>query len=612
MGATVRLLGLMVCAAMMGTCSGAPAQGQSAIQDATKEACPRPALESAASAPPEVRSRGGVLRVELAFRSDTDSNGQQRFCYIAADGSEAPTLRANPGDTVILLLRNEVQAASAKADPAAMPARMMMDHSRAAETAGDRSKADAACAGGAAMTVQYTNIHFHGLTIPPVCHQDDVLNTSIAPDSPAFEYRFRIPEDEEPGLYWYHPHVHGFSRFQVAGGASGALIVEGIARRDTDLADLPERILIVRDQALVNPNAPPSKNGIAEPPVVLDRDGDILNTGTGSGKPARDLSLNFVTVPYPDYPPAMIKMRPSQKEFWRVLNASSLSYLNLEVQFGTAAQPLGVVALDGAPLSAHGGGANQIVWMSHLGVPPGGRVEFVVKGPPAGVAASLVTRSVNTGPAGENDPNRPLARIETAADATEPAPAPSSAPSAPVATALGSPLTARADVEAHSARPWLGDVQPVRTRRLYFSETPQNPKDPNSPTTFFITVEGQTPRAFDPRSGIPNIVTHQGDVEDWIIENRTNEVHAFHIHQSHFVLMEWFGIPVNEPYLRDTINVPFWDGQSKQYPSVRLRMDFRDPNSVGTFPYHCHLLEHEDGGMMGLIRVEPAAKDGQK
>jgi FtsP/CotA-like multicopper oxidase with cupredoxin domain len=35
-------------------------------------------------------------------------------------------------------------------------------------------------------------------------------------------------------------------------------------------------------------------------------------------------------------------------------------------------------------------------------------------------------------------------------------------------------------------------------------------------------------------------------------------------------------------------------------------MDFRDPNAAGTFVYHCHLLEHEDGGMMGLIRVEPA------
>ena len=45
------------------------------------------------------------------------------------------------------------------------------------------------------------------------------------------------------------------------------------------------------------------------------------------------------------------------------------------------------------------------------------------------------------------------------------------------------------------------------------------------------------------------------------------------------------------------------------YPSVRLRMDFRDPNTIGTFPYHCHLLEHEDKGMMGSIRVEPAEVD---
>ena len=98
----------------------------------------------------------------------------------------------------------------------------------------------------------------------------------------------------------------------------------------------------------------------------------------------------------------------------------------------------------------------------------------------------------------------------------------------------------------------------------------------------------------------------QGDVEDWIIENRSTELHAFHIHQVHFMLLDYFGAPVNEPFLRDTINVPFYDGKTLQYPSVKIRLDFRDPNAVGTFVYHCHLLEHEDGGMMGLIRVEPA------
>jgi FtsP/CotA-like multicopper oxidase with cupredoxin domain len=100
---------------------------------------------------------------------------------------------------------------------------------------------------------------------------------------------------------------------------------------------------------------------------------------------------------------------------------------------------------------------------------------------------------------------------------------------------------------------------------------------------------------------------HQGDVEDWIIENRSTELHAFHIHQIHFLLMKYDGVPVDEPFLRDTINVPFWDGKSKTYPSVTLRMDFRNPDILGTFVYHCHLLEHEDGGMMGVIQVLPRA-----
>jgi FtsP/CotA-like multicopper oxidase with cupredoxin domain len=94
-------------------------------------------------------------------------------------------------------------------------------------------------------------------------------------------------------------------------------------------------------------------------------------------------------------------------------------------------------------------------------------------------------------------------------------------------------------------------------------------------------------------------------VEDWIIENRSTELHAFHIHQLHFALIELSGRVINEPLLRDTVNVPYFTDQMLQYPSVRLRMDFRDPNTVGTFVYHCHLLEHEDGGMMGTIRVDP-------
>jgi FtsP/CotA-like multicopper oxidase with cupredoxin domain len=232
-----------------------------------------------------------------------------------------------------------------------------------------------------------------------------------------------------------------------------------------------------------------------------------------------------------------------------------------------------------------------VTWVDHVGVPPGARVEFIVDGPPVGVPALFVTRTVDTGQGGENDPNRALVSMVATADAPEPR---SKLP------AVSKPLPA-------PALAWLGDVQPARVRHLYFSEKLQDPNDPNSATDFYITEEGKTPTAFDPTSAAPDIVVRQGDVEDWIIENRSTELHAFHIHQLHFMLLDWSGMPVNEPFLRDTVNVPYFKDRMLQYPSVRLRMDFRDPNTVGTFVYHCHLLEHEDGGMMGTVRVEPAS-----
>jgi FtsP/CotA-like multicopper oxidase with cupredoxin domain len=141
---------------------------------------------------------------------------------------------------------------------------------------------------------------------------------------------------------------------------------------------------------------------------------------------------------------------------------------------------------------------------------------------------------------------------------------------------------------------------------VYLSERPSDRNNPNSRTVFMLTIEGQPPIPFDPASKFPNMIVSNGDVEDWIIENRTQELHAFHIHQLHFLLIQSSGVPVDEPFLRDTVNVQYWDGKSSTYPSVKLRMDFRNPRIVGTFVYHCHLLEHEDGGMMGTIQVTPS------
>ena len=442
------------------------------------------------------------------------------------------------------------------------------------------------------MVASATNLHFHGLAIPALCHADETLKTLIEPADAPFEYRFTIPENQPTGLYWYHPHVHGISRFQLLGGASGALVVEGIERANRQLAGLPERVFVVRDENLLHPEAEPLGPSLATQVRMRDPEGDMLNTGTGEGKPAKDLSINYVPVPFPQYPPAVIRMKPSQRELWRVANASAITYLNLQVLFNSAPQPLGVVGLDGAPLAEGGEPARAMLKVSHLIVPPGGRVEFVVNGPAAGVDASLVTRGVDTGPLGENDPLRALATIAISPDAPEPR----------------TVLAANPAALAPAKEAWLGNVVPARERKLYFSERQENPNDPNSPTTFFVTVEGQTPAAFDPSSGVPNMVAQQGTVEDWTIENRTQEFHAFHIHQIHFLMTEWNGRKVDEPFLRDTVNLEYWDGKSATYPSLKLRMDFREPNAVGSLPYHCHLLEHQDGGMMGILRVEAAAK----
>jgi FtsP/CotA-like multicopper oxidase with cupredoxin domain len=576
-----------------------------AAQSSMPDVCPRPAIGSSVPEPEDLRSENGVLRVELAYRSFVDGNGQTRYCYTSENGGQAPTLRLNPGDELILSLKNELPGGSApRAEssaqlPTQIPSRLQAQ--LPAQLAGEGARGELMpgmsiqCA-GAEMTPLSTNLHFHGLTIPPVCHQDDVLNTMIQPGDPPFEYRFQIPSDEPPGLYWYHPHIHGFTKAQVLGGASGALIVEGIERANRDLAGLPERVLIIRDQDLLNPNAVPAKSGAAiVPPVTLDAEGDVMNTGTGTGKPAKDLSINYVPVPYPDYPPALIRMKPGERQLWRVLNASAITYLNLQVSYNGAAQALGVVALDGAPINENGMSGNRVIWQSHVGVPPGGRIEFTLKGPPVGVKGTLLSLSVNTGTGGENDPIRPLATIASSEQAPEPR---------SILSLNPAPLPPQTSV-------WLGDVKPVRTRKLFFSEKLQDPNDPNSPTTFYLTVDGETPKVFDPNSAIPDITVQQGDVEDWIIENRSLELHAFHIHQIHFILLQWYGLQVNEPFLRDTVNVPFWDGKAPVYPMVKLRMDFRDPNAVGTFVYHCHLLEHEDGGMMGLVRVEPRRRDPQ-
>ena len=510
---------------------------------------PRPSPGSVVVNPLDLYTNNGVLNVDLTLQNAVGSDGFMHYCYVyiyQGQQVEAPTLRLNPGDQLILSLTNNIQAPYDRYPPKISYAQrikdMHMDHMRKAGTPDDP------CDGGP-MGPSTTNLHFHGLNISPTCHQDEVIKTLIQSGDPAFQFNTQIPANDQPGMYWYHPHPHGFTTTQVNGGASGALIIEG----SNPLTDgLTEHVLVIRQQ-FQNPNSwLPGPNS---------------------------LTLNFQVVPPGHGPEPIIQAQPGKKEFWRVLNASTQAFLTLQILYGTTVQPLEVIALDGAPLATP---TNYTT----ISLPPAGRVEFIVPPLPAGQAGSFITLGYDTGPVGNPNPAQQIAKIQAATDGAQSKPA----SRRPAATPIGAKRFAGLKFQT-----------PTTQRSLYFSEETVGT---NGPTQYFITVKGQRPHVFhadDP----PAITTTIGAVEDWTIENRAGEAHAFHIHQLHFLVMAINGVPVPNPYLLDTITIPAWSG-SGPYPSVTLRMDFRDPNIAGTFVYHCHILDHEDGGMMAKIQVNPA------
>jgi len=515
----------------------------------TTQACPRFEPGSVVTEPVHLYSSAGVLRLDLTYQTRIDSFGNTLYCYMTPDGVESPTLHVKPGDRLIINFTNAVPADHSAHPMHAMPGMIVTG-----------SVSDQC--GAVVMDATSTNIHYHGTNTPPTCHQDEVIRTLVN-SGQSFQYDLQFPDDEPPGLYWYHPHVHGISEAAVQGGASGALIVDGIENINPAVVGLPQRTLIIRDNQV--PGAP---------------DDDQV--------PAWDISLNYIPVPWPNFTPAILPMKAGEKQFWRVANAGADTILDLQLTYDNKPQVLQLVALDGVPVGSQDGTATgTLVDVKHILLPPAARAEFIVVPPDANVHEALLkTLNVDTGPDGDVDPERPIARIQlTAADA------------APVLTT--GKQTGKPNKQRFQGLP---GAKVTATRTLFFWEEPSNPNDPDSEPNFFITVDGKTPVLFNPNNP-PAIVTTQGSVEDWTIENRTMETHAFHIHQIHFLQVGENRRPVKNGQYLDMINVPYWKGHGP-YPSVTIRMDFRGPD-IGDFVYHCHILEHEDNGMMAIIRVLP-------
>ena len=508
--------------------------------------CPRPAEGSDVQPPPDLFSAHGKLKLAFNYWTDLDSRNRTLFCFVTPDGMQSPTLHVNPGDTIEIALTNRVPL------PPNTGHGMLMN---------------VQC-GEKWMTLVSVNIHYHGTNTSPKCGHDESIRTLVN-SGQTFTYTLHIPADEPPGLYWYHPHVHGIASMAVQGGASGLIVVEGIENIQPAVAGLPQRLLILRDQPLAR------QGGHSHKP-----------------QPNWDISINYVPVPYPHYPPAIIKMQRGTTEFWRVSNSAANTIMDLQVKYDGKAQPLQIAAFDGVPTGSQDGKRQgTLITQRDILVPPAGRVEFLVAAPPAGVSkAQFVTRTIDGGPASDSNPARPIADIVTVD-------APAHLPRVPE----------RARPPGPQRFENILDAKVTAKRKLFFSETPAKNGDGRGAegTNFYITVDGTFRHIFNPNNP-PDITTNKGAVEDWVIENRSTEVHEFHIHQIHFLLLEINGkrVPKEQQQWYDTFQVPYWDGISGTYPSIKVRMDFRGA-VIGDFVYHCHILDHEDAGMMAIIRVLP-------
>jgi FtsP/CotA-like multicopper oxidase with cupredoxin domain len=415
-----------------------------------------------------------VLPVTLTAQRSTIRIGGKQAEAEVYDGSYAPpTLRVHPGDVIRLRLVNQLD--------------------------------------------QPTNLHTHGLHVSPAGNSDNVFLTVAPGHSQDFE--FRIPANHPSGLFWYHPHTHGFSNEQVRNGMSGALIVEGLLDSFPALHGIKERVLLLKDIQL--------------------EDGKVANRGIGDHTIR---TVNGLVNP-------TVELRPGETELWRIGNVGANLYYRLRLD----GHQLYQVARDGNRLA-------RVVPADEILLPPGGRIEVLIQPDRQGTYV-LRTLAMNTGPSGNQYPGAELVTMQVG----------------------GKALTPRAVPGA------LLPVDDLRgkvtgTRTIVLSEGEVGSKD-----VFYVNGKPFDPNRVDTRVRL-------GAVEAWTIKNESDELHDFHVHQGGFQLVEVNGVPQPLDGYYDTVNVPVRG-------EIKIIIPFTDSTDVGKFVYHCHLLSHEDKGMMATIEV---------
>jgi FtsP/CotA-like multicopper oxidase with cupredoxin domain len=238
-------------------------------------------------------------------------------------------------------------------------------------------------------------------------------------------------------------------------------------------------------------------------------------------------------------------IRPGEVQHWRLANISATMWFRPTLD-GTKFH---VLAEDGNPVE-------DVEKRRALLLPPGKRYDVLVVGQPG----RTKLRTLHFDQGFVKVPNKTLATIRSEGHPTAP---------------VDMPTTV-------STFDDLGDAEVARRRKVVFS---QPVEDGN--IEFLINGE-----AFDPH--VINYRPRLGTVEEWVIKDITKEFHPFHIHVNDFQVMSINGEPYDANGLQDVVALP-------PHGEVVIRQRFAD--FTGKFVFHCHILDHEDLGMMQVVKV---------
>jgi bilirubin oxidase len=385
-----------------------------------------------------------------------------------------------------------------------------------------------------------SNVHWHGLKIPPA---QDGLPEDLVPPGGTRNYVFKIPPGSA-GTYWYHPHPHGATVGQVAKGLVGAIRVKA---PDDPLAGLRDQLVVLTDHKV-------DAEGRFMPTTNMDR--------------ADGVEGNVVLVNGKIHP--MLPVRPGELRRLRFVNASASRFYQVHVPGHSLWQ-----------VGTDGGLFGTPVERSAIVLAPAERAEVVVRMTGAKLSEAIVeSLPVNRGA-------MPVAVI----DPDQPAGAPTPPGQHVHGGGAGFPLFAIAyGDEPVTPRPALpATLRPVAPLDVTGAEARLFTLTENMLTLDF-RINGQVygHDRIDVR-------TKRGATEVWTIANDADMDHPFHLHGVQFQVLDRDGVPELQPAWKDTVNVP---------ARAKVRFAVKFDVEPGKRVYHCHILHHEDAGMMGALMVE--------